>query len=121
MQKITQFLREAWAELSRVVWPTRQQTLHYTILVVIISIATAIFLGVLDFLFGTGISNYINPTPESGVEAPTVTAEPIQVEANVEDITVEADVVEGSGSDTETAEDTDAAEEVGENAQEDQN
>ena len=38
MGKITQFIREAYAEMKKVKWPTRQQTIHYTILVVVIAL-----------------------------------------------------------------------------------
>lgn len=49
--KITQFLKEARAELLKVNWPTRQQTINYTLVVVGISVAVALFLGGLDYLF----------------------------------------------------------------------
>ncbi len=49
--KITQFLREAKAELLKVNWPTKKQTIAYTIAVIGVSIAVAAFLGVLDYFF----------------------------------------------------------------------
>ncbi|MFA5986078.1 MAG: preprotein translocase subunit SecE [Parcubacteria group bacterium] len=52
MEKIKQFLREAYGELRRVSWPTREQTIQYTTLVVVISVAIALFLGILDYIFG---------------------------------------------------------------------
>ncbi|MQF49137.1 preprotein translocase subunit SecE [SAR202 cluster bacterium AC-647-N09_OGT_505m] len=47
-----QFLRETVGELKRVVWPTREQTTRLTILVIIISLAVGILLGVVDLGFG---------------------------------------------------------------------
>jgi len=37
--------------MAKVKWPTRQDTINYTIVVIAVSLAMAAFLGVLDFLF----------------------------------------------------------------------
>ncbi len=42
------FLAEVWAELTKVVWPTKQETLKYTIIVIVFSLVVAVFLGVID-------------------------------------------------------------------------
>lgn len=49
--KAVTFLREAKAELMKVNWPNRNQVINYTMLVIGISIAVAIFLGGLDYIF----------------------------------------------------------------------
>jgi preprotein translocase subunit SecE len=49
--KIKNFLKDARAELMKVNWPTKQQTINYTMAVVGISIAVALFLGGLDWFF----------------------------------------------------------------------
>lgn len=49
------FLREVKGEMKHVNWPTRRQTLVYTILIVVISIFVAIYVGVFDQLFTMGI------------------------------------------------------------------
>ncbi len=54
-----QFIREAYAEMKKVQWPTRQQTIHYTILVVIIALVTAAYIGVLDYIFSGLIKSYL--------------------------------------------------------------
>ncbi len=59
MTKLLQFLQEAYAELRRVTWPTREQVVQYTILVIIISLITALILGALDYIFGGIIRAYI--------------------------------------------------------------
>ncbi len=46
-----QYLNETKAELKHVSWPTRTQAVRFTVAVIIISIVTAYFLGVFDFLF----------------------------------------------------------------------
>ena len=44
-----QFLKEAKAELTKVVWPTRKETLRITVGVVLLSLSVAIFLGAVDY------------------------------------------------------------------------
>ena len=58
MNKIIGFLKEVQAELSKVVWPTRQQTIRYTILVIIVAVATGVILGGLDYLL-TLLTNFL--------------------------------------------------------------
>lgn len=45
------FLKEAKAELSKVTWPTRQEAIKLTLIVIIISLIVGIFIGGLDFIF----------------------------------------------------------------------
>ncbi len=49
MSKAITFIREVRAELSKIVWPTREQTIRYTVLVVIVAVASGLFLGGLDY------------------------------------------------------------------------
>ena len=44
------YFKEVRSEVDKVVWPTREQTIRYTILVIIVSVATGLFLGGLDYL-----------------------------------------------------------------------
>lgn len=59
MNKVFTFLTEAKVELSRVNWPTQKQIMRYTILVIAISIAVAIFLGSLDLLFSSLVERFL--------------------------------------------------------------
>jgi preprotein translocase subunit SecE len=45
---ITQFLVAVWSELKRVVWPTRQEMIRLTIMVVGISVVLGVILGAID-------------------------------------------------------------------------
>lgn len=45
------FVRDAYAELRKAHWPTREQTLRLTGLVVAISLLMAMLLGLADFVF----------------------------------------------------------------------
>jgi preprotein translocase subunit SecE len=45
------FLRETRDELKKVVWPSRQEIIRLTVVVITISLIVGIFLGGLDFVF----------------------------------------------------------------------
>ncbi|MDB5259199.1 MAG: Protein translocase complex, SecE/Sec61-gamma subunit [Candidatus Taylorbacteria bacterium] len=49
--KITDYISETKVEMSHVTWPTRKQAIAYSILVVLISVGIAAFLGVFDYIF----------------------------------------------------------------------
>ena len=51
MNKIWTFTKEARAELRKVNWPTRAQTVRFTGVVIGVSLAVAVFLGALDYVF----------------------------------------------------------------------
>jgi len=53
------FLQEVRIELKRVTWPTRQQTIKYTLIVIGLSLAVAAFLGGLDFLFSWLLDKFV--------------------------------------------------------------
>lgn len=48
---ISTYIKETRQELAHVNWPTRQQTIRFTLLVIAVSLFTAILLGVCDFVF----------------------------------------------------------------------
>ena len=58
MNKIVSFLKEAYAELSKVVWPTREQTIRYSFLVIVVALVVGLILGGLDYGL-TLLQNYI--------------------------------------------------------------
>jgi len=45
------FLKEVKLEIKKVNWPTRQEIIKYTLIVIGISAGVAAFLGILDFIF----------------------------------------------------------------------
>lgn len=59
MSKIIDYLKETKTELKHVVWPSRKQTLFYTIIVVILSALVAYFLGFFDFIFSKGLGKIL--------------------------------------------------------------
>lgn len=50
--KIQQLVRETTGELRKVSWPTRQEAINLTRIVLIVIFAMSIFLGILDIIFG---------------------------------------------------------------------
>lgn len=59
MNAIIRFFTEAKGELMKVNWPTKDQLVRYTVLVVVISLAVAIFLGALDTLFSYLVERFL--------------------------------------------------------------
>ncbi len=48
---IVRFYRETKAELRKVTWPTRQEAINLTRVVVIVIVVIGLFLGILDLVF----------------------------------------------------------------------
>ncbi len=57
--KIHTYLIEAIAEMKKVIWPTKEQTINYTVLVIILSVGVAIFFGILDHVLSIGLETLI--------------------------------------------------------------
>lgn len=49
--KIINYIKTSKTELKKVVWPTKKEISQYTLLVIGVSLAVALFLGSLDYLF----------------------------------------------------------------------
>lgn len=59
MNALKMYLINSYAEMRKVSWPTRQQTIAYSLLVIGLSLGLAIFFAVLDYGFNTGITAII--------------------------------------------------------------
>ncbi len=57
--KLTNYLKGSREELKKVIWPTRKETVKNTLIVIGISVAVAIFLGVADFFLNLGLERLI--------------------------------------------------------------
>ena len=55
MNKTKEYIKEVLAEAKNVTWPTRQQTIYFTLAVLAISVIVAYYLGFLDYLFAQGL------------------------------------------------------------------
>lgn len=49
--RIQKWWRETVGELRKVTWPTKEEALKMTKIVLIVVVSTAVFLGVVDFVF----------------------------------------------------------------------
>ena len=58
-RKIPQFLKEVRVELRKVNWPSRQETIKYTLIVVGLSAALAALLGAFDFVFASILNRFV--------------------------------------------------------------
>jgi len=59
MSKITEYLKETKVELKHVIWPSKNQTLYYTLIVMILSVIISYYLGIWDFVFSQGLQKII--------------------------------------------------------------
>lgn len=59
MNKITQFLREVKQELRKVTWPTKEDTLRYSLMVVVASLIVAAYLGGLDYIVANTLERFV--------------------------------------------------------------
>ncbi len=55
MKKIIRFFQESYAELKKVVWPSREEVTASTKVVIVSTIIFAIVLGLVDFLLLFGV------------------------------------------------------------------
>lgn len=57
--KIGPFFKEVYLEIKKVNWPTKEETIRYTMVVIGVSAAVAVFLGGLDFIFSRLLDIFI--------------------------------------------------------------
>ena len=56
---LTNYFKTAYQELTKVVWPTRQEAVRHTLLVIAFSLGMAIFFGAADFFFSLGLEKML--------------------------------------------------------------
>lgn len=57
--KIKNFFAEARQELRHVNWPTREEAVRLTVIVIVMSVGIAVFLGFFDYLFADIIKGFV--------------------------------------------------------------
>lgn len=57
--RVSRYFRETRGELRKVTWPTRQESQRLTAIVLGVTAVMAIFLGTLDFIFGTVFQEFV--------------------------------------------------------------
>jgi len=58
-KRIIGYLKDVRFEMRKVSWPTKRETLRYTLIVIFVSLIVAIFLGALDFIFITLLNRFV--------------------------------------------------------------
>ncbi|WP_167100584.1 preprotein translocase subunit SecE [Amycolatopsis granulosa] len=53
--RLVRFIREVWAELRKVIWPTRKQMITYTTVVLVFVAFMVALVSLLDFVFRKGV------------------------------------------------------------------
>ena len=56
--RLTSYFQESRLEFKRVNWPTRQETIRLTGMVIALSLIFAVFLGLLDMVFNYVLVHY---------------------------------------------------------------
>lgn len=59
-EKLKNYLIGSYAEMKKVTWPTKEQTINYSLVVIGLSLFTAVFFAVLDYGFSLGITKLIS-------------------------------------------------------------
>ncbi len=57
--KLITFLKEVRLEMKKVNWPTRKETIRYTLIIVGVCVAVAAFLGSMDYMFTTILNRFV--------------------------------------------------------------
>jgi len=55
MNSILKYLKETREEMKNVKWPTKRQSINFTVTVIIVSVILAYYLGLFDYLFASGL------------------------------------------------------------------
>ncbi|PLX21944.1 preprotein translocase subunit SecE [Candidatus Parcubacteria bacterium] len=58
IKKTINYVKGSILEMKKVTWPSKKETINYTVLVVGVSVAIAAFLGGLDFIFQKGLEMF---------------------------------------------------------------
>ena len=77
-----QYLKDTRGELRHVAWPTQSQTVIYTALVIAVSVFAAVYLGLFDFLFTSGLKSVLNILPVESAPQLDVSSEVVFMPAD---------------------------------------
>ena len=59
MKKIILYFKETKAEMKNVTWPSRDQSIYFTVAVLLVSVFVAYYLGLFDWIFSQGLQRVI--------------------------------------------------------------
>ncbi len=58
--KLVQYFKDSFSELGKVTWPTKNQAVLLTVVVIAFCVVFAGFLGAIDYVFGLGLKELLN-------------------------------------------------------------
>ena len=58
--RLFRYFRETYYELRRVSWPSRSEAINLTIIVVVVTMALSIILGLVDWAFSAAFGGFFN-------------------------------------------------------------
>jgi len=59
MKSLINYFKETRGELQYVKWPTQRQAIAFTVVVIIVSILSAIYLGFFDYIFSFILQKFV--------------------------------------------------------------
>ena len=59
LDNIKNYFKEVRIEMNKVNWPSKNATINYTLVVIGVSAAVAVFLSVMDYFFGLGLNFFL--------------------------------------------------------------
>ncbi len=60
MNSLIKYFNDTASEMKQVSWPTQKQSIFYTILVLIITLVVALYIGAFDYVFSQGVQFIVN-------------------------------------------------------------
>ena len=60
MSRLSSFVKDCQGEFAHINWPSRQETIRMTVVVILLSVGIAAFLGAVDFGFLYALNSYLN-------------------------------------------------------------
>ena len=57
--QLKNYVIDSYAEMKKVTWPTKEQTINYSLVVIGLSVFLVVFFAILDNIFNFGVSKLI--------------------------------------------------------------
>ncbi|MBU4331768.1 preprotein translocase subunit SecE [Patescibacteria group bacterium] len=59
ISSLIEYIKDSKTELKKVTWPTRQETIKHTLMVIGVSLGVAAFLGIVDYILSTIFESFV--------------------------------------------------------------
>ncbi len=59
IKKLIKYIKESIFELKKVTWPTKKETVNYTLLIIGIGLAVAAYIGIIDYILSLVVEQVI--------------------------------------------------------------